>query len=307
MTDTAGRSALVITGPTAVGKSSLALALAEETQSAIVSADSRQVYVGMDVGTAKPTPTDRAQVQHVGVDLLPVGARYTPGLFTDLAVEAFAEGNIVVVGGSSLYIHALVQGISEIPPIDSALESALMHEASTPAGAQRLYDELARADPRTAATLDPTKTQRLVRWVGVIRSSEALPSELWNTPASPPFPTRLVVLTRSREQLYARIEQRVDDMLTQGLIDEIAVLLANADEAARHTLHTTIGYRELIPVLEGSRPLEEAVRLLKRNTRRYAKRQLTWFRRYEDAIWLDASSATPASVLKAVAPWPQTA
>lgn len=301
---------LVIAGPTAVGKSSLAMGVAERTGAEIVSADSRQVYRGLDVGTAKPTVEEQSRVPHHLLDVVDLGARASAGWFRECCEITITdiksrERPIVVAGGSTLYVHALVEGLADLPTVARSLETELLGQTETPEGRQSLYQELAEADPETAATLDPSKTHRLVRFVGVLRQTGRRPSALWAERAQAPLPVDLVVLDRSRDELYARIDKRVVDMIEAGLLEETARALA-ASPAARGTLEATIGYRELLPVLEGTRELDEAVRLIQRNTRRYAKRQLTWYRRYPDAIWLDARTATVETVLEAVAPWPKS-
>lgn len=293
-------------GPTGVGKSALALEVARRVGGEILSADSRQLYRGMDVGTAAPTSEDRALVPHHGLDLLDPGERATAGAFRDFAEcvveDIHGRGRpLVVVGGSTLYVHALVEGLADLPAVERDLEGRLMDQINN-GGSQRLFDELRAVDPAAAATLDPTKTHRLVRLVGVLRQTGRTPSALWEETARPPLPARLVVLDRPREELYRRIDRRVERMIEDGLVEEVRRLAE--DPSARSTLKATIGYRELLPVLEGDRPMSEAVRLIQRDSRRYAKRQLTWYRRYEDATWLDARTATADDVLRAVAPWP---
>lgn len=300
-------SVLVIAGPTAVGKSSLAHRVALAVGAEIVSADSRQVYRGLDIGTAKPTSRERAEVPYHGLDSLLQGVRWSAGQFlgwvTKTITEIQGRGRpVVVVGGSTLYVHALTQGLADLPAVPRDLESELLALAGTEAGRATLYSELATADPEAARSLDPTKTHRLVRWVGLWRSTGRPPSAYWREPVVSAVPSRLVVLTRPREQLYRRINARVVQMMDDGLLAEARALLAAAPPA-RATLEATIGYRELLPVLDGDGDLDEAVRLIQRNTRRYAKRQLTWYRRYEDATWLDAS-ATPDELLRAASPWP---
>ena len=292
---------LVLTGPTGVGKTALALDVAERLGTDILSADSRQVYRGLDIGTAKPTPEERARVPHRWVDALDVGEPTSAGAFAREADRHVAtcrsEGRLAfVVGGSTLYVDAVVRGLARLPDVPTDVASEAVAEATTPGGRERMFAELERADPEAAATLDPTKSHRLARLVGLLRTTGRAPSALWAEGAPPPRDVRLVVLDRPREDLYRRIEARVEDMLAAGLVDENRRLLA-----AGHRLDTpplrTIGYHEPIRFLEGEIDEAEMVRLLKQNTRRYAKRQLTWLRRYPGAVWLDAASATVDDVL----------
>ena len=298
---------LVIAGPTAVGKSSLAHGVARRIGAEIVSADSRQLYRGFDIGTAKPTAQEQAEVEYHLLDALAPGARSSAGQFLEWVKNAITDIQsrgrpVVVVGGSTLYVHALVEGIPDVPPVSPELEEELLDAVAAPHGGDALFRELEAADPDAAATLDPTKTHRLVRWVGVLRETGRTPSEIWRT-ARQRVPSILVVLERPRPELYARAEQRVDVMMETGLLAEAERLYVSGEDA-RRTMAATIGYRELIPVIEDNQSLDEAIRLIKRNTRRYAKRQLTWYRRYSDALWLDASTVDVDVLLQSVAPWP---
>jgi tRNA dimethylallyltransferase len=279
---------LVLTGPTAVGKTGLSLSLAEQLGAEIVSADSRQVYRGLDVGTAKPSPEELRRVRHHFVDELDLGEPWSAGRFAAAANARIGEilerGRVpLVVGGSTLYLEALVHGLAEVPPGDPDVRRALTARAAEDPGA--LYEELARIDPEGAATLDPTKTQRLVRALEVYRTTGRPWSSYFEARSPPPYRYRVVVLTRDREELYRRIEQRVDEMIGRGLVEENRRLLA-----AGHRLDTnplrTIGYQEPIAFLEGRISFEAMVNRLKQNTRRYAKRQLTWFRRCSEYTWV---------------------
>ena len=291
---------LVIAGPTGVGKTALALDIAEALGTDILSADSRQAYRGLDIGTAKPTPEEQARVRHHWVDVLDVGEPTSAGLFAREAdrytARCRAENRpALVVGGSTLYVDAVVRGLASLPDVPAETAAQAFAETETPDGRACLFAELLAADPAAAATLDPTKTQRLARLVGLLRATGRLPSELWAEGAPAVPDVRLVVLSRPRADLYARIESRVDAMIAGGLIDENRHLLA-----AGHTPDTpplrTIGYAEPIRFLRGEITEGEMVRMLKQNTRRYAKRQLTWFRRYPEARWVDLSSSDAGSV-----------
>ena len=284
----------VLTGPTGVGKTALALDLAEALGTDILSADSRQAYRGLDIGTAKPSPAERARVRHHWVDVLDVGEPTSAGRFAreaDRYIDAcIAEGRpALVVGGSTLYVDAVVNGLATLPVVPVETAHKAQAEAATADGREALFEELRRVDPAAAATLDPTKSQRLARLVGLLRATGRRPSELWAEGAPQKREVRLVVLDRPREALYARIEARVDQMLADGLVDENRRLLADGHRLDTHPLRT-IGYQEPIRFLEGEIGEDEMVRLLKRNTRRYAKRQLTWFRRYPSSLRLSADA-----------------
>ncbi len=286
---------LILAGPTAVGKSSLALEWADRLGAEVLSADSRQVYRGLDVGTAKPTAEEQARVPHHLIDVRDPGEPYSAGQFLRDAravlSEVHARGRpAVVVGGSTLYVHALIDGLADLPPLSAGLTSALTERATTAAGRRQLYAELEAADPTAAQTLDPTKSQRLVRLVGLLREHGRPPSEMWAEAHVPGVDHRLVLLQRPRAELYERIDRRVDAMMSAGLRDEVRRLWS--DQPASHgLLHATIGYHEMVEHLEGRLALEDAVSLIQRRSRRYAKRQITWYRRYETAVRLDAGTA----------------
>ena len=301
--------ALVLAGPTAVGKSSLAVDVARAVDGEVVSADSRQVFRGLEVGTATPSLGERGGVPHHLIGVLDPGTPVSAGWYLVQARRAIEDcwrrgRPVVVVGGSTLYVHALVAGLADLPDVPPDTERQLAVEIREPDGPGRLYRELAQADPEAAATLDPSKSQRLLRLVGLTRTSPVSVSEMWRRPPVPPVPSRLVVLDRPRPELYARIDARVEAMLAAGLRGELETALSRWP-GARDTLSTTIGYRELLAVREGQQTLAQAVETIQRNSRRYAKRQLTWYRRYPEALWMDAASATADDVLRAVAPWPR--
>jgi tRNA dimethylallyltransferase len=280
---------LVLTGPTAVGKTGVSLELAERTGAEIVSADSRQVYRGLDIGTAKPSAEERARVRHHLVDELDVGEPWSAGRFAEAANgrirEILARGRVpLVVGGSTLYLEALVHGLAEVPPGDPEVRRALT--AQVAADPVALFEELRRVDPQGAETLDPTKSQRLVRALEVFRTTGRPWSSFFEARQPPPYRYRVVVLTREREELYRRIERRVDEMIERGLVEENRRLLEDGHRLDTNPLRT-IGYQEPLAFLEGQISFEEMVRRLKRNTRRYAKRQLTWFRRRAEYEWVD--------------------
>src|SRR5690606_36530866 len=212
---------LVLTGPTAVGKTELSLRVAERLGAEIVSADSRQVYRELDVGTAKPGEAERARVPHRFVDELALGTPWSAGRFADAANERIAAildrgGVPLVVGGSTLDLGALVHGPPNVAAADPAVRAALVREVPTPAGAAALFEELQRVDPTGAATLDPTKTQRLVRALEVYRTTGRPWSSYFEAVTPPPYRYRVVVLTRARAELYRRIEARVAWTLEAG-------------------------------------------------------------------------------------------
>lgn len=295
---------LVVTGPTAVGKSGLGLAVAERTGGDLISADSRQVYTGLNIGTATPTAAELARVRHHFVNERTPDRPFTAGQFAREAEDRIAAGLAqgrapLVVGGSMLYVDALVRGIANLPGLPADLRDELASDARTERGRQALFDELQRADPDAAATLDPSKSHRLIRLVGVLRHA-GRPSDFWRAAPPPRFTYRVVVLDRPRSDLYRRIDARVLAMLDDGLVEETQRLMAAGYSLDRSPLHT-IGYAEVVAHLQGTLSYAEMTRLIQRNTRRFAKRQGTWLRqRYADAVWLDARTATPDSLLETI-------
>lgn len=284
---------LVLTGPTAVGKTALSLPLAQRLGAEIVSADSRQVYRPLTIGTAKPGLAERALVPHHFVDELDLDEPFSAGIFARAAWQRIGElraqgRDALVVGGSTLYLEALVHGLAEVPPTSEDTRRRLTERLEAE-GPRVLYDELRAIDPAAAATLDPTKTQRLVRALEVFHDTGRPLSHYLRQRVRPPWRFRVVVLTRPRADLYARINARVDEMLAAGLVDENRALLAAGYSQALNPLRT-IGYQEPMAYLAGEIPYDEMVRQLKRNTRRYAKRQLTWFRRRAEYIWIDLAA-----------------
>ena len=289
---------LALTGPTAVGKTARSLTLAERLGAEIVSADSRQVYRPLTVGTAKPSPEELTRVPHHFINERDLGEPFSAGIFMREAAARIEDirtrgRRALVVGGSTLYLHALQHGLADIPPVEDAVRERLMERLSAE-GADTLYAELEEIDPAYAATLDATKTHRLVRGLEVYHGTGRPLSRYHEEQTPSPFDFVTVVLHRDRKQLYARINRRVDQMLEKGLLGEVRALSDDVLHQKAPPLRT-IGYREVISHFGGEYDHEEMTRLIKRNTRRYAKRQLTWFRRYDDYRWLDAEA--PIDVL----------
>lgn len=279
-------------GPTAVGKTALSLELAERLDAEIVSADSRQIYRPLTIGTAKPSPEELARVPHHFIDELGLGTPYSAGRFADDAnrriTEIYERGRTpLVVGGSTLYIEALLHGLAAIPRTTTATRQQLMERLQAE-GSETLFEELAGLDPESAATMDPTKSQRIVRALEVYLDTGHPLSSYHAHRRAPPYRFLPVVLTHPRDTLYARINRRVEAMLEAGLLEENRALLEAGHDLGASPLRT-IGYREPMAHLRGEIGYAEMVRRLKRNSRRYAKRQLTWFRRRPEYRWVDLS------------------
>ncbi len=282
---------LAVVGPTASGKSSLALSLAERLNTEIISADSMQIYRGMEIGTAAPTPEERARVRHHFVGVIEPGQPFSAGAFqeqaTPVARRLNAEGKIAVVaGGSGLYVRALIDGLFRGPGGDRRIRERLHREAETD-GVPALYARLQDVDPAYAEQILPGDLRRIVRALEVYEVSGA-PLSAWHArhqEEPPPFRALQVGLDWEREQLYARIDARVDAMLAAGFVEEVRRLLAAGYEPALHRIRS-LGYREMAGYLRGEMEYEQAVEAMKRNTRRFARRQLSWFRNDERIRWL---------------------
>lgn len=284
---------IAVVGATATGKSEVALALAEVLPGEIVNADALQVYRGFDIGTAKPGPEERARVPHHLIDILDPHERWSAGEFARRAREAAAgireRGRApIVVGGSGLYLRALFEGISPIPPGDPEVRSALRRRLEEE-GLPTLAAELARIDPETAARLGAGDTQRILRALEVALVS-GRPLSSWIK--EQPFGTQRVDavrigLTLPRTVLYDRIAGRVARMVELGWVEEVARLLARGLDPGLPAFQA-IGYRQIVRHLEGEWSLEQAIGETVKATRRFAKRQETWFRREPDVTWFSA-------------------
>jgi tRNA dimethylallyltransferase len=284
---------LAIVGATATGKSALGMALAERLGGEIVNADALQVYRGLDIGTAKPTPAERARVPHHLIDILEPHERWSAGEFARRALAAVGEiagrGRLpVVVGGSGLYLRALLAGISPVPPGDPALREELRARVAAE-GLPALGAELARLDPETAARLPAGDTQRILRALEVaLVSGRPLSSWIRSQPFGKKRLSAVTVgLTLPRALLYDQLAGRVTRMVEQGWVAEVAGLLDRGLEPSLPAFQA-IGYRQLVLHLKGEWSLERAIDDTITATRRFAKRQETWFRKEPDVTWFPA-------------------
>lgn len=283
---------LILVGPTGVGKTSLSLALADRWSNAeIVSADSRQVYRYLDIGTAKPTPEQLKKVPHHFIDIINPDEYYSAGRYGREArqrIEALlSSGKIpIVVGGSGLYVHALVDGFFERQIYDQNIKARLK-QVIKEKGLATLYQRLQQVDPSAAEKIHPHDHHRIVRALEVYElAGEPLSSLQAQTSQKAAFDPILIGLTRDRGRLYQLIEQRVDVMLQQGLIHEVQQLKAMGYHSLLNSLQT-VGYREVFLYLDHHIDCETMVKLIKQRSRNYAKRQLTWFRKDQRIYWLD--------------------
>ena len=282
---------LVVAGPTAVGKTALCVRLAQYLGTEIVSAVSRQFFREMRIGTAKPTPVEMQGVPHHFVDSHSITEEYSAGRFAADALvkldELFRTYPVVILtGGSGLYVQAVTDGLDELPGVLPEVRAQL-HTELAAHGLGPLVAELAATDPVAHARIDPQNPQRVLRALEITRGT-GRPFSSYHTQdtaargAARPFRVVKVAFTRERDVLYERINQRVENMLAEGLLDEVRALLPQRDRPALQT----VGYQEIFGFLAGEYDWAEAVRLLQRNTRRYAKRQLTWLRRDAAYQWV---------------------
>jgi tRNA dimethylallyltransferase len=277
---------LVVTGPTAVGKTDLCIRLAQHFRTEIVSADSRQFFREMTIGTAKPTIGEQQGVIHHFINSHNITQEYSAGSFEKDALQTLEEiyqdhEVAIVTGGSGFYIRILCEGMDEIPDTEPGLREALIAQFEQE-GLEPLLAKLDQLDPLYGQTVDRANPQRIMRALEVCLST-GLPYSSFRqqTKKTRPFQTIKIGLTRDREELYQRIDLRMDQMLENGLVEEVRSLLPYR----HHNALQTVGYTEVFAYLDGTYDYNEMVRLLKRNSRRYAKRQLTWFTRDPEMRW----------------------
>ncbi len=299
--ETIARPLIAIFGPTAVGKTALSIKLAEQLHGEIVSADSRQVYRGMDIGTAKPTADEQRRVPHHLIDVVDPDETFTLSEYQHFAYAAIADiharGHVpFLVGGSGLYVRAVLEGLT-IPRAapNHARRAELEHE-----GAVRLYAHLQQLDPAAAAKIDPRNKRRVIRAIEVCETT-GKPISAQQKREEPNYRVLRIGLTLPREELYRRINARVDQMIAAGLVDEVRGLIARGYSTDVPAM-SGLGYRQIELHLRESISLEEAIRMLKRDTRRFVHHQYSWFRLEDARIrWFDLSIATVQEICDAVA------
>ncbi|EAZ79959.1 tRNA (adenosine(37)-N6)-dimethylallyltransferase MiaA [Algoriphagus machipongonensis] len=281
---------ILVVGPTAVGKTDLCLNLAKKFNSEIISCDSRQFYREMNLGTAKPSLDELNQVPHHLINSLSIEESYDVRKFEKDALEIleslFQKNKLVIMtGGSGLFADAVVNGLDEMPAIDPKFREEIIQEFNE-LGLAYLQKEVAKIDPEYFQVVDQNNPQRLMRAIEVFRGTgKTFSSFRVKTKVQRDFKTIKIGLNREREELYRRIDLRMDQMIEQGLFEEAAGLF----EKRHLNALQTVGYQEIFGFMEGDYDQEEAIRLLKRNSRRYAKRQLTWFRKDAEIQWFDPS------------------
>lgn len=293
----------VLTGPTASGKTSFSIRLAKEFDCEIICMDSMQIYRGMNIGTAKPTIDEMDGIVHHMLDVADPGddfsvARYQE-MAEDCAGQIFARGHRpLFVGGTGFYLRALRQPMAMgAVAADDEMRAELEAIAAQSDGKQKLHDMLTKVDPVTANRLHLNDVRRVVRALEVFYKTGIPFSSQPQVQEESSYQYRVATLTMDRAVLYRRIEDRVDQMLADGLVQEVQALLACGIPADAQAMKA-IGYKEVIPFIEGRSAKEEMEYLLKLNTRHYAKRQLTWMRREEDVLWVDAMAENAYDQLK---------
>ena len=284
---------IVVCGPTASGKTGLGVALAQRLDGEIISADSMQIYRGLDVGTAKVTPQEAAGIPHHLIDICEPSQLFSVADFVDrarvLIEEIAARGRVpMIVGGTGLYISCLLDGVRfvEQPPVD-ALRARLEAEAAS-LGAQAMWERLNALDPQAAAGIHPNNVKRVLRALEIFEQTGSTMSQqvAASRPEQPPYDASVIGLRfADRQRLYERIDRRVDAMAAQGILAEAETVWRNSGEYA--TAAQAIGYKEFFPYFEGSASLAQCIEELKRASRRYAKRQLTWFGRMPQVQWIE--------------------
>ena len=287
---------ICVIGPTAVGKTEFALTLAEELGGEIVNADSRQIYTGMDIGTAKPTPEETSRVPHHLIDVADPREAFSVGRFVELADAVIADirarGRIpIVTGGTGLYVRALVDGLWDGPPIQPGLRDALGGIA-TARGKEALHRMLTRLDPDSAAVAHPNDEYKVTRALEITLATGRPASTLRREHGFPGrYRALMIALNRPRPELHERINRRVEQMLDRGWIEETRCLL-DAGITPEHPGMNAVGYREVARLIGGEISREQAVDAICGATRRYAKRQFTWFRKDARITWLDSSGVS---------------
>ena len=284
---------LAIVGPTAVGKTALAISLAKELGGEILSCDSMQIYRGMDIGTAKPTKAEQAAAPHHLIDLVSPKTPYSCFSYLKDAkevVEALLARSVLPIfcGGTGLYLDRFLSGGLDEETVDPALRERLKQEAET-LGDHAMYERLLALDPEAAKATHENNRKRVLRALEIYESRGMTKTELdeqTKKVASPYFATVIGLRYTDRELLYRRIDHRVDEMIAEGLVDETKALLDDGVFEANATAAQAIGYKELFPYLRGEESFENAVEKLKQATRRYAKRQMTWFSAKPYVKWI---------------------
>ena len=299
---------VAICGPTAVGKTAYAIQAARALDGEIISCDSMQLYRYMDIGSAKPTAEERAQAVHHLIDCIDPAEEFSAAKYQTLARQAIADvagrGKLpIIAGGTGLYLNSILYDMDfSAPPANDGTRDAL-YDLAEREGPEALHRRLADADPEAAARIHPNNVKKVVRALEAAEAGQRVKDFATQLKPSEEIDPVLIGLTRDRAELYDRINRRVDILMEAGLLEEVQGLLdrglTEADIAMKG-----IGYKELIGHIHGEYDLAEAVRLIKRNTRHLAKRQMTWFKRYQDVKWFDISEySSEESCIRGMIEW----
>lgn len=295
------KKVIILLGPTSVGKTAVSILFAKMLNTEIISSDSMQIYKHMDIGTAKPSPEERQTVKHHMIDIVEPWESYSTGEYIEnvqpIIASLHKDGKVpIIVGGTGLYIRAMTRGIFKGPSADWDLRNELLEREKEEPG--YLYNHLKDLDLKTAEKIMPNDLRRIVRALEVCLKSRKTMSELHEALTEPlPYEYLKIGLTRDRKELYRMIEERVDRMIEKGLVEEVGFVINLIKE---HFLNSglqplnselssmqAIGYKEMVKFLSGEISTEEAVRLVKKRSKVYAKRQFTWFKKEEDIQWID--------------------
>lgn len=285
---------LIIAGPTAVGKTDTAILLANKLKGEIISADSMQIYKNMNIGTAKPNLEERQNIPHHLIDLVNPDENFSVAEFQQIAKDTINKLIVnnklpIIAGGTGLYINSIIYNMDFTESVSNwKLRDDLEEEAKT-LGNEYLYNKLKEIDPDSAKRIHPNNVRKVIRALEVYYETGSTIGDFSkDITLNDEYNVFFVGLTRNREELYDRINKRVDIMIEKGLVEEVKNLL-NSGYSKDLISFKGLGYKEIIGYLDGQYDLDEAVRILKRSTRRYAKRQLTWFRRYDNINWYNIS------------------
>lgn len=299
---------ILLLGPTGVGKTSLSLLLAKHLNTEIISSDSMQIYKHMDIGTAKPTLQERRQIRHHMIDVIEPWQHYSVGEYIKAVlpvIESLLKDNKIplIVGGTGLYIKAMTRGLFKGPSADWILREELLKKEEESSG--YLYNLLKTLDPQQSSKIMPADLRRIVRALEVCLKGTKPISELQRDFTEPlPYDFIKIGITRNRQELYSLIDQRVDKMMKDGLLEEVKMVIDMIKGHSQKDIFSfssmqAIGYKEIAMYFRGEYSLDEAIRLIKKRSRNYAKRQFTWFKKEEGINWIDISGIfNPADVFE---------
>jgi len=296
---------IIIQGATAVGKSEFAIKIAKEFNSSIISADSRQVYKYMNTGTAKPTLKEQSNIKHHLIDIVKPDQEYNAGTFSEdadkLIKQISSQNKIhIICGGTGFYIKALLEGLFKAPEIPIEIRQYLRKNVEIK-GTEFFYNQLKKIDPESAERINQNDANRIIRALEIYETTGKTITQLWeeNISRRRNFKTVNIILKENREILYAKINNRVDKMIDNGLLNEMEVLIEKGYKRTDPGMNT-VGYKELFPFLDGVHKLAECIVKIKQNTRNFAKRQITWYRKIDFDLTLDSKNIIFSNVFKEI-------